>query len=114
MSEVEKKIDPANPDVCCYCPVKLDTFNRTVEHLIPKSKGGILSRDNKRYACHDCNSLKKNMTPEEFLAALQMMYHETVRTFGKTVGRYKIMIEKTKKIIHDKNVKGQRTHKGRT
>lgn len=106
MSEVEKK-KPFGYDVCCYCSCKLDNFNRTKEHLDPKSKGGILSRKNKRFACHDCNSLKKHMTPEEFLEAIKMMYHETVRTFGRTTGRYKRMIENVKKIVEERNVAGK-------
>ena len=66
------KIDP-NPDVCYYCKASLDQFNKTVDHLIPESRGGIRANKNKCYSCGDCNKLKADMTPEEFKRALTSM-----------------------------------------
>lgn len=53
-------------DACFYCGASLDDYSRDVDHLIPKSKGGIKSNDNKVYACQSCNRLKADMTPFEF------------------------------------------------
>jgi len=38
----------------------------TLEHLLPKSKGGSNFRENLACACFECNQLKSNMTEAEF------------------------------------------------
>ncbi len=53
---------------CCqYCGATKDL---TLDHLIPKSKGGRSSWVNLVTACKRCNSLKGDFTPEE--AGLQL------------------------------------------
>ena len=47
---------------CHYCGVKGDT----VDHLIPKSKGGEFNEDNLVCCCGDCNIEKDNMSYEEY------------------------------------------------
>lgn len=47
---------------CQYCGV---TTNLTLDHLIPKSKGGRSSWTNLVTACRSCNSKKGDLTPEE-------------------------------------------------
>ena len=44
--------------VCAYCKCRLDDYSRTVDHLIPKSRGGKLSNANKVPSCGDCNKMK--------------------------------------------------------
>lgn len=56
--------------VCVYCKVKLDDYSRTVDHLIPKSRGGKLSNSNKVPSCGDCNKMKGDMSIHEFHRAL--------------------------------------------
>jgi 5-methylcytosine-specific restriction endonuclease McrA len=66
--------------VCAYCKCKLDEYSRTVDHLYPKSRGGILSNDNKVPACGDCNKLKGSMNIEEFERALSgLIFYEHVK-----------------------------------
>eukprot|EP00597_Dinobryon_sp_UTEXLB2267_P008258 CAMPEP_0170085340 /NCGR_PEP_ID=MMETSP0019_2-20121128/20255_1 /TAXON_ID=98059 /ORGANISM="Dinobryon sp., Strain UTEXLB2267" /LENGTH=256 /DNA_ID=CAMNT_0010301767 /DNA_START=34 /DNA_END=807 /DNA_ORIENTATION=+ len=50
---------------CQYC---LKTFTKdelSLDHVIPRSKGGKLTWTNTVCACHDCNFKKSNMLPEE-------------------------------------------------
>lgn len=47
---------------CGYCHSKLDL---TVDHVIPKSKGGGYTWENLVTCCRKCNSKKDNRTPEE-------------------------------------------------
>ncbi len=47
---------------CVYCGT---TKNLTLDHVIPRSKGGVDSWENLVTACHSCNSKKGNRTPEE-------------------------------------------------
>lgn len=56
---------------CYYCRDKLHVGNRTRDHIIPKSKGGILSKTNKVFACKTCNFSKGSLTIEEWLFKLE-------------------------------------------
>lgn len=60
-------------NVCAYCSAPLDDLSRTVDHLYPKSRGGILSNKNKVPACGDCNKLKGDMNVKEFNRALNAL-----------------------------------------
>jgi len=46
---------------CAYCAASADT----VDHVLPRSRGGALSWENAVAACLRCNHRKGNRTPEE-------------------------------------------------
>jgi 5-methylcytosine-specific restriction endonuclease McrA len=50
---------------CQYCNKKLTEKTATIDHIIPKSKGGQDTWDNTVCCCIACNSRKGNRTPEE-------------------------------------------------
>lgn len=43
--------------------------SRTLEHLIPRSKGGVTSVKNCALSCATCNNLKSSLTHDQFLYA---------------------------------------------
>lgn len=45
---------------CKYCKVPLELSNSSVDHVIPKCKGGTHDRDNLVLCCLTCNKLKKD------------------------------------------------------
>lgn len=47
---------------CQYC---FEAGANTVDHVIPKSRGGLLTWGNSVAACTDCNSAKADRTPTE-------------------------------------------------
>lgn len=47
---------------CLYCGA---VNNLTLDHVIPRSRGGASSWDNLASACRNCNSKKGDFTPEE-------------------------------------------------
>lgn len=56
---------------CYYCACTLsdnqdNLKRRTVDHKIPKSRGGS-GRHNKVAACYECNFEKSDLTAEEYL-----------------------------------------------
>lgn len=51
--------------VCQYCNKKLTEKSATIDHVIPRSKGGLDTWDNTVCCCIACNSKKGNRTPEE-------------------------------------------------
>jgi len=50
---------------CCYCG---NTKNLTIDHVIPKSKGGKNSWDNLAITSSKINRLKNDMTIDEFVS----------------------------------------------
>jgi len=49
--------------VCQYCGVKQNKM--TIDHVIPKSKGGATNFENCVAACRPCNNTKGDRTPRE-------------------------------------------------
>jgi hypothetical protein len=50
---------------CQYCQKKLSACQLTIDHVLPKSKGGITSFTNCVVCCHECNGKKADRTPEQ-------------------------------------------------
>jgi 5-methylcytosine-specific restriction endonuclease McrA len=50
---------------CGYCGIQLNSSNRTLDHVLPVSKGGKTTYKNIISSCLDCNSFKGNKTLEE-------------------------------------------------
>ena len=50
---------------CQFCGKKLPTDKLTIDHIIPKSKGGKMVWENVVLACMPCNAKKDDQTPEE-------------------------------------------------
>ena len=50
---------------CVYCKKQLESNELSVDHILPKSRGGKETWDNLVTACKNCNCLKADRTPEE-------------------------------------------------
>lgn len=50
---------------CQYCGCKPGSEELTIDHVLPKSKGGLTEWTNCALACVSCNAKKANRTPEE-------------------------------------------------
>tara|TARA_R110001606_G_scaffold179395_1_gene326100 strand:+ start:593 stop:1099 length:507 start_codon:yes stop_codon:yes gene_type:complete len=50
---------------CQYCGEKFKFDDLTMDHVLPKSKGGDKSWENIVASCRPCNSKKRNRTPKE-------------------------------------------------
>ncbi len=66
---------------CAYCDVKLKRLDRagpdypSIEHQIPKVRGGKDEADNLVIVCKRCNSMKMAMTFQEFLEKIMAIYN---------------------------------------
>jgi 5-methylcytosine-specific restriction endonuclease McrA len=56
---------------CQYCGAQPGKANLTVDHVVPRSKGGDTCWENVSTACGPCNRRKGNRTPEEASMPLQ-------------------------------------------
>ena len=59
-------------EFCYYCNNKTDMSKRTLEHLIPLSKGGLHSTNNIVMACKKCNFSKSDKTESEYRKAIHV------------------------------------------
>jgi len=79
---------PTNKHECFYCGDSLNDWTRTVDHIIPKSKGGILSNDNKVWSCKRCNSFKADSDVVTFKNMVTFLLNELNRDHENKVGYY--------------------------
>lgn len=69
---------------CSYCGSK-DRSKLTIDHILPKSRGGLNSYENTTTACFDCNQHKGNLTPQE--AGMSLFKAPTVPYLGAFVSK---------------------------
>ncbi|MEW6734854.1 MAG: HNH endonuclease [Acidobacteriota bacterium] len=50
---------------CQYCGIKGTAFDLTLDHILPRSRGGSTEPENLCAACFACNQRKGERTPEE-------------------------------------------------
>jgi len=51
---------------CQYCGCSLSNGTATLDHVLPRSRGGLHKFDNVVASCKSCNNLKDDMTAKEF------------------------------------------------
>lgn len=64
-AEFKRKVFEKMNGRCYYCGNQITIDNMTVDHVVPKSKGGSLSIHNCSPSCKRCNELKANGTIKE-------------------------------------------------
>ena len=57
--------------ICAGCEVLFPFRNFTIDHIVPRARGGTDHVDNLQLLCNACNSVKGTKTQAEFLAALR-------------------------------------------
>lgn len=50
---------------CQYCSKEITLHTGTIDHVVPKSRGGKNSWDNFAASCKKCNTKKRDLTPKE-------------------------------------------------
>ncbi len=58
---------------CQYCGRKLSSSDLTIDHVMPRARGGRTSWDNVVTCCRRCNARKGDRTPEE--AGMRILKH---------------------------------------
>ena len=102
---------------CCYCGCKMTEQanhknSATIDHVLPKSKGGANHPDNYVIACYSCNTKRGSTPAEQFLleksaesskSILRKQMHEMGLHFGNNTKasrlRRKLDAVEIKKII---------------
>lgn len=80
---------------CCYCGKSLPytSFDFTKEHLVPKSKGGNNSIENKKPCCKICNGWRGNQTLSQFKTIVQFHINNNLEHKGLTKYDFEIIIQ---------------------
>jgi len=52
-------------NTCQYCGMPLGSSELTLDHVIPRSRGGVSTWENLVACCHSCNRRKGNQSPVE-------------------------------------------------
>ena len=94
---------PSNDRECFYCNGKLWHDNRTTDHLVPKSRGGILSNDNKVFACKRCNAFKKDYDVEMFHGMVKFYIAEKEKEFKASIEYYTTIKENLDALMKNRN-----------
>lgn len=68
----KKNVIKRDKNKCAYCGEKFKPKDLTVDHIIPKSKGGKFKWENLVCSCVKDNSKKGDRTPEE--AGMKLLY----------------------------------------
>ena len=86
-------------DKCRYCGKKLTMNERTMDHIYPRSWGGVSIPDNLLPCCKACNQSKADMAPFQYNNWLKLEAHEERREYYK-----KCVRENSKRISKGKLV----------
>lgn len=57
---------------CCYCNQQLTQDNATMEHIVPKSKGGVFNTSNLTVSCANCNNNRGNKPFFDYLSKFNL------------------------------------------
>lgn len=71
VSPSRRNIATRDDHVCQYCHKKFDYRDLTLDHIVPRCRGGKSTWDNLVAACFPCNNKKGDRTPEE--AGMQLL-----------------------------------------
>lgn len=62
---------------CEYCKLSVKVTDLSVDHKLPRSRGGSDESSNLHYICLSCNLVKGNLTEEEYLRLLKFFKDNT-------------------------------------
>ena len=74
---------------CFYCGAVFTeegSTHRTVDHRVPRSRGGSQRLGNLVFACFACNQRKANSSEAEFMASAWLAERRAQRSGGKNRG----------------------------
>lgn len=75
----------ASATACPYCTGALTPRRKTLDHIVPRKQGGWHSVRNAVVCCHNCNSSKCDLMPDEWLARLAPERRQSVRRLWERV-----------------------------
>jgi 5-methylcytosine-specific restriction endonuclease McrA len=84
---------------CQYCGARPALSELTIDHVIPRSQGGVSSWENCVLACVSCNVQKANRTPEQ--ARMKLRKHPTRPAWRPLYASHPVRIESWSKFLSE-------------
>lgn len=104
-NSMKQRLHHESNGTCIYCghPVTLDEMQ--IDHIIPRSKGGLDSFENFVCSCSECNQGKKKDTlPNEFFAQMKESKQKTFRNRLNAMALSgRMSVQKRNLLIHGKS-----------
>ena len=60
-------------NICPYCNKPVEPLLWSIDHLLPKNRGGSNSLDNLHLVCIKCNKVKGDLTDKEFRQLMEFL-----------------------------------------
>ncbi len=70
LTRLKSRLAQRDGEGCFYCKKPAPVDELTIDHYIPKMRGGKNDDENRRLACYDCNQKKGNRPPKNFIMSL--------------------------------------------
>lgn len=83
-AKLKRELKKEQGNSCFYCKRIMNNEDAaselyaTLEHRIPKSRGGNFHKNNIVFSCRACNEAKRNYTEKEFLSLVNLLGFEKV------------------------------------
>ena len=77
---MRRYLDQKGECALCGDPLKLDTKQTHIDHIIPKAQGGLNEIDNLQLVCATCNYAKRDMSLKDFVllcTKVQQVFYKT-------------------------------------
>lgn len=88
---------------CYYCGKTLKCEELTLDHYYPKNHGGISITNNLKPCCKSCNSMKSDLTSEQFERLRQIKSEYKRKVFRKKVTKRNIIEKETMGVLIPKD-----------
>lgn len=76
---------------CQYCGVQCTNASSSIDHIVPRCRGGRTSWDNVVVACHDCNRMKGDKSL--FESGLRLLSRPRQPTWRELLGETNYLLE---------------------
>lgn len=88
MHERLRELWDAQGGICRYTgEVLIQSETASIDHIIPKSRGGTNDMDNLQWVSKKINSMKSSMTHEEFCEVIRRIHDHTLSGTSTALGR---------------------------
>jgi 5-methylcytosine-specific restriction endonuclease McrA len=89
----DKSLMNSHKRFCKYCRNEFDeTTIKTKDHVVPLSRGGLNTKENRVFACYDCNQWKADYSLEQWLKDVRRVLKKNKIKEPYTVAKLGYMI----------------------
>jgi len=87
--------------ICRYChrSFEVHDLEKTKDHIIPVSRGGLDRKENRVPACYNCNQWKADKMPEDWLKEVKTWAKRQVDNPQYTIAQIGLMVSNIKAVI---------------